>query len=84
MITLNGVIDIFEAADFHKQSLQLINKPKVSKLVIDLSGIERIDLSGLQILLSIKKCCNLKDISFETIFKDDSFLIDLKKVGVIL
>ncbi|RMH05940.1 MAG: anti-sigma factor antagonist [Nitrospirae bacterium] len=48
-----GDLTIFEAAEFHQALLQLVNEP--GALTLDLSRVNRMDTSGIQLLLAASR-----------------------------
>ncbi len=55
-----GDLTIYSVQDDHQKLITIINKAK--KLYLDLSLVEEIDTSGMQVLLSLKKWAQNKDI----------------------
>ncbi len=49
-ITASGVLDIFEAQHFLQAAQKLVSQPKATQLVLDMTAVERMDITALQII----------------------------------
>ena len=52
-VELRGSMDIYAAAELHQQLLDLLSTRQ--RLELDLSGVDEIDTSGVQLLMSTKR-----------------------------
>ena len=57
-IVLAGVADIFEASDIHATALKAFADTKAKSVTVDLTDLERMDLSTIQILLALQQALN--------------------------
>jgi len=64
MKTDKDELTIYEIESVHKELLDEFNKGDVS---IDISSLNKIDMSAIQLLLSAKKSCQESDKTFEII-----------------
>lgn len=58
-------ITINEIEEFYKMIQEELNSLSEKKLVLDFENVEQIDLITIQILISLKKYCNDKQIELE-------------------
>ena len=52
-------LTIYEVESFHKDLLQLCSKEEKA-LILDFSGVQKIDMTAIQLLLSTQKTCEQK------------------------
>ena len=53
-ISMPKVADIFEAADIHAAALRAIQDANAATVVVDCSGMDRMDVSSVQTLFAVK------------------------------
>lgn len=63
-VHLRGVIDIFEARQLHTLALQAFQDARAQKIRVNMSSVERLDISALQILLALKQDLQAEGRSF--------------------
>ena len=73
-------LTIYEVEDLHKKLLKYLNKAD-GELVLDLSLIQKIDMTAIQILLSTQKSCQEKSLTFSLINLSDELKQTLKSCG---
>ncbi len=54
ILTLTGIVDIFEAASLHASAMNALTDTKATTVRLDLTHAERLDLTALQILLTLR------------------------------
>jgi len=54
VLHLSGIVDIFEATTLHEAARTALEDDKANSLRLDLTHVERLDISALQILLALK------------------------------
>ncbi|WP_455755957.1 STAS domain-containing protein [Sulfurimonas sp.] len=65
MKVLFSELGVLETEKFHQLLLDKIEHIEEDVLTLDFSDVERIDLSNFQIIISLKKYCDTKDISLK-------------------
>jgi len=73
-------LTIYEVEDLHKKFLKYIKKAE-GDLTLDLGLIQKIDMSGIQLLLSTNKTCKEKSINFNLANVSDSIKETIKLSG---
>lgn len=63
-LTLQGSVDIFEAKIVHDAACRALADTKAQSVCADLSAVERLDLSGLQILSALRRDLELDGRTF--------------------
>lgn len=58
-------LTLYEAERFHKEIMDAVSKKGNSSFSLDFKGVEKIDLSCIQILLALEKHCRNKNITLE-------------------
>jgi anti-anti-sigma regulatory factor len=53
-LTLTGIVDIFDAEALTEQARRALNDTKAVSVAVDLSRLERIDVTTLQVLLALQ------------------------------
>ena len=71
-------LTIYEVESFYKELLDEFDKGNVS---IDISSLNKIDMSGIQLLLSVKKSCQESGKTFEIIGANSEVSNTIKKSG---
>jgi len=60
----NNSFTIYEVEDIKKDFLELLNDEKI---VVDFENISKIDMSAIQLLISLKKSCDALNKEFEVV-----------------
>ena len=60
----NNSFTIYEVEDTKKDFLELLNEEKI---VVDFENISKIDMSAIQLLISLKKSCDALNKEFELV-----------------
>lgn len=58
VLRVQGVVDFMSAPDLQRDGVELLTRPDVQSLVIDLSAVTFIDSSGLSVLVYLKGRCD--------------------------
>jgi len=66
MIISFNDLNIYNVENLYKDILEELNNSSVS-LILDFENVEKVDLSSIQLLISTKKYCDIKNINFNII-----------------
>src|SRR5689334_4626355 len=81
---LSVVVDIFEAAALREVALRALADHKAATVQVDLSAVERLDMSALQILLVLRRELEAADRTFRTKSIAPALVSDLERNGLTL
>jgi len=73
-------LTIYEVEALQKELLALIEQQK-EDLVLDMGGVEKIDMAAIQLLLAAQKNCEKKGIKLSLAQSKDSVNVDLRLCG---
>ena len=73
-------LTIYEVEDLHKKLLEYSQKMK-SDLTLDLSSVQKIDMTAVQLLLSTQKTCKEQLIPFSLVNVSQNLKYTLKACG---
>ena len=66
-------LNIYEVDNFYKKLLKEVTSTKYSSFTLNFINVEKIDLSNVQLILSLKKYCDDKNITLKfTNIKSDN------------
>jgi anti-anti-sigma factor len=83
-LKLRGVMDIFEAQALHTAALSALQDEKTTTMRVDLTEVERLDISTLQVLLALKRSINASERAFLTVSPSEALLQQFVRMGVTL
>lgn len=73
-------LTIYEVEDLHKELLEYSQKMK-SDLTLDLSSVQKIDMTAIQLLLATQKTCKEQLVPFSLVNVSDNLRYTLKSCG---
>ena len=73
-------LTIYEVEALQKEFLSLIEE-QTQDLVLDMSGVEKIDMAAIQLLLSTQKSCEKKGLKFSLAQSNENVNLDLRLCG---
>jgi len=73
-------LTIYEVEDLHKKLIEYFSK-SATDLTLDLDFIQKLDMTGIQLLLSTQRTCKQKLIPFSLINLSDEIKQTLKLAG---
>ena len=79
MILENDKFTIREVKQLHKEILEFLEKNPV--IEIDFKNIDEIDMSGIQLLISMKSYCEKENKEFKIIHIKDDLLYSFELTG---
>lgn len=83
MLKLSGIIDIFEAASLHTDAVATLNQPQSNCIHVDLSHVERLDVTAYQTLRSLCRTAEANGKSV-TIDVPAALAAQLERMGMAL
>ena len=84
VLTLSGVIDIFEAANLHAVGLKALNDKRAETLCIHLEQVTRLDLSAIQLLMALRRDSEQAGQACEVIAAPETVTASLAQGGFFL
>ncbi len=81
-ISALGVLDIFEADEFLQAARKLVSQPKASQLIVDLTAVERLDLTALQIIHALLRSSTACGANVEVVGLSDACATAAAAVGL--
>lgn len=81
-LRLKGVVDIFEASTLLATAQRALRDSQAKSLTLDMSEVERLDLSAVQILLTLKRDFTAQGHTFDTTGSTESVTRTLSLLGV--
>src|SRR5689334_9914900 len=82
-LEFSGVLDIFESKILLTESLDALNDPSAESISIDLQGVERMDVTAVQIVRSLCRAADTKGLPV-SISAPPTLVEKLKAVGLSL
>jgi anti-anti-sigma regulatory factor len=83
-LKLRGIVDIFEAGVLHTTALSALHDEKATTVRVDLTEVERLDVSALQILLALKQSIEASGRTFSAETSSEAVLKQFHRIGVTL
>lgn len=81
-ISASGVLDIFEADAFLQAARKLVSQPKASHLIVDLTAVERMDVTALQIIHGLLRSPTACGANVEIVGLSDTCATAAASVGL--
>jgi anti-anti-sigma regulatory factor len=75
----NNNFTIYEVEEIQKDFLLLLN---TNEIILDFENISKIDMSAIQLVISLKKSCDDLDKTFEIVNIKDEILNSLEITGI--
>lgn len=63
VLRVDGVVDFMSAPDVQRAGVEMIGRPGIDALAVDLAGVTFIDSSGLSVLVYLKGRCDERRIA---------------------
>ena len=63
-LTLSGELTVASAGEVRDTLLRAADEPKAEGVCLDMTGVERMDISAVQLLLALRNDCSKKERKF--------------------
>ncbi len=84
MLKLSGIVDIFEAETILALAKKSISDEKTNTIQIDLEHIEKIDISAIQILCTLKHECEKSGKVHKFVWGANKLCSGVESLGIFL
>lgn len=81
MLTLSGIIDIFQAASLHAAGRKALGDKRAETLCIHLADVTRLDISAIQVLMALRREAEQAGHTCEVVAAPDAVTASLAQGG---